>query len=142
MVCFLIVRSVSNILFTSRTTCRWRRICTWSLNCILSYIWIIIFLSLLQMELYVFTFWVPCCDVRYDFCIKTMFGSSLPPVVCRRPHVLFTLFMFVWVQWCPTHVVLCFCFVILRLVYPMLPVSLDCPFLIAPEVFANVYLRV
>jgi hypothetical protein len=23
-------------------------------------------------------------DVRYDFHIKTMFGSSLPPVVCRR----------------------------------------------------------
>jgi hypothetical protein len=23
-------------------------------------------------------------DVRYDFCIITMFGSSLPPVVCRR----------------------------------------------------------
>jgi hypothetical protein len=29
----------------------------------------------------IFTFLVPCCDVRYDFCIKTMFGSSLPPVV-------------------------------------------------------------
>jgi hypothetical protein len=26
------------------------------------------------------------------------------------------------------------------LVYPMLPVSLDCPFLIAPMVFSNVYL--
>ena len=25
------------------------------------------------------------------------------------------------------------------LVYPMLPVSLDCPFLIAPSVFSNVY---
>ena len=32
-----------------------------------------------------------------------------------------------------------FCFVFLRLVYPMLPVSLDCPFLIAPSVFSNVY---
>ena len=39
----------------------------------------------------VFTFWVPLCDVRYDFCIKTMFGLSLP-VVCRRVHVLFTLY--------------------------------------------------
>ena len=26
-----------------------------------------------------------------DFCIKTMLGSSLPPLVCRRGHVLFTL---------------------------------------------------
>ena len=43
------------------------------------------------------TFWVACCDVRYDFRIKTMFGSSLPPVVCRRAHVLFTLFVFVYV---------------------------------------------
>ena len=25
-----------------------------------------------------------------------LFGSSLPPVVCRRTHVLFTLFVFVW----------------------------------------------
>jgi hypothetical protein len=32
--------------------------------------------------------------------------------------------------------VLCF----LRLVYPMLPVSLDFPFFIAPSVFSNVYL--
>jgi hypothetical protein len=38
---------------------------------------------------------VPCCDVHYDFRIKTMFNSSLPPVVCRRAHVLFMLFVFV-----------------------------------------------
>ena len=25
-----------------------------------------------------------------------LFGSSLPPVVCRRFHVLFTLYVFVW----------------------------------------------
>ena len=36
---------------------------------------------------------------------------------------------------------LCFCFVCLRLVYPMLPVSLDSPFLIASSVFSNVYLK-
>jgi hypothetical protein len=34
---------------------------------------------------------------------------------------------------------LCFCFVFLRLVCPMLPVSLDFPFLIAPLIFSNVY---
>ena len=33
-----------------------------------------------------------------------------------------------------------FLFIYLRLVYPMLPVSLGCPFLIAPSVFSNVYL--
>ena len=30
---------------------------------------------------------------------------------------------------------------VLCLVYPVLPVSLDCPFLIAPSVFSNVYFR-
>ena len=39
------------------------------------------------------------------------------------------------------HMLCCvLCFACLRLVYPMLPVSLDCPFLIAPSVFSNVYL--
>ena len=31
---------------------------------------------------------VLCCDVRYDLRIKTVFTSSLPPVVCRRTHDL------------------------------------------------------
>ena len=37
---------------------------------------------------------------------------------------------------------LCFCFDFLRLVYPMMPVSLDCPFLIVLAVFSNVYLYI
>jgi len=37
----------------------------------------------------------PSCDVRNDFNIKTMLGSSFPPVVCRRVHVKFTLFVIV-----------------------------------------------
>ena len=41
----------------------------------------------------------------------------------------------------PKHIVLCFCFVFLPLVYPMLPVSLDCPFLTALSVFSNVYIQ-
>jgi hypothetical protein len=41
------------------------------------------------------------------------------------------------------HILCCvFCFVFLCLVYPMLPVSGDCPFLIAPSVFFNVYSRI
>jgi hypothetical protein len=50
--------------------------------------------------------------------------------------------MFVFVVSNTYCVVLCFCSVFLLLVYPMLPVSLDCPFLIAPSVFSscNVYL--
>ena len=53
----------------------------------------------------VFTFIVPCSDVRYDFRIKTMFSSPLPPVVCRRADVLITLFVFACVYWC---VLFCF----------------------------------
>ena len=34
----------------------------------------------------------------------------------------------------------CFAFIFLRLVYPMFPVSLDCPCLIARSVFSNVYI--
>jgi hypothetical protein len=49
-------------------------------------------------------------DVRYDFRIKTNFGSSLPPLVYRRSHVVFTLYVFVWEYWSPTHIVLCFYF--------------------------------
>jgi hypothetical protein len=36
---------------------------------------------------------VPCCHVRYDFRNKTMFGTSLPPVVCMRVHALITLYV-------------------------------------------------
>ena len=83
---------------------------------------------------------ISCCDVRYDFSINMMFDLSLPPVVCRRAHVFFTLLVFalrtlVSKTYC---VVFLFCFY--RLVYPMLPVSMDFPLLIALSVFSNVYL--
>ena len=57
----------------------------------------------------------------------------LSPVTSRRVQVLVYLFVFVCVQWCPAHIVF------LRLVYRMLPVSLDCSFLIGPSVFSHVY---
>ena len=40
----------------------------------------------------------------------------------------------------PAHILLCFYDICLRLVYPMLSVYLDYPFLIAPSIFSNVYL--
>ena len=71
---------------------------------------------------------------------ENVFSSlSHPLVVCSRAHVLFRLFVFVCVQWCSTHIILWLCFVCLCLVYPILPVSLDSPFTIAPSVFSNVY---
>ena len=36
---------------------------------------------------------------------------------------------------------LCFCFIFLRLVHSLLPVSLDCSVLLAPSVFSYVFLK-
>ena len=91
--------------------------------------------------LYVFTFRVPCCHLRYDFRIITMFGSYLTPVVCGR-LMSYLYYLCLLTYWCPTHIVLCFCSAFLCLVYHMLPVSLYCPLLIAPSIFSNVYLQV
>ena len=57
---------------------------------------------------------------------------------CRRAHVLFTLFVFVCAQWCPTYSVLYFCFCLSCVTYV---VSFSGLFLfsIAPSVFSNVY---
>jgi len=89
------------------------------------------------MRLYVLSsvLWHPLwCPHQND--VRFVFTSSC---CSRRAHVLFTLFVLDCVKWCPTYIVLCFCFVFLRLVYPMLSVSLDCPFLFAPSVISNVY---
>jgi len=66
-----------------------------------------------------------------------MFGSSLPPVVYKKEHVLFVFCLRTVVS--NTYCVV-FLFCLFHPVYPTLPVSLDCPFLIAPSVFSNVYL--
>jgi len=88
---------------------------------------------------YVFMFWVACCDVCYDFRIKTMFGSSLPPVVLGG---LMSYLRYLWFFLLHRVVSNTYCvvfFVSFFFVLSMLPVSLDCPFVIAPSVFSNVY---
>ena len=47
---------------------------------------------------------IMCLSNCYDVHIKTRFGSYLPPVVCRRRHALFTLFVFVCMQQCLTRI--------------------------------------
>ena len=74
------------------------------------------FLVFCVVLLCVFTFWPPCCDVRSDFRIKTMFGSCLPPVVCGMDRIFFTVCVLCCIWWCSTNIVLCFCFVCLRCV--------------------------
>jgi hypothetical protein len=39
---------------------------------------------------------IPPVYCRRAHVLFRMFGSSLPPVYCRTAHVLFTLFVFVW----------------------------------------------
>ena len=67
------------------------------------------------------------------------------PVVCSIPHILFTYILFTYIFFCSsccqTHIALCFCFICFRLMYPMMPVSLTCPFLISYLIFSNVYLQ-
>ena len=64
------------------------------------------------------------------------------PIVCRRAHVLCTLFVVLLCLVVSNIYCVVYCLVFLRLLYPyMLPVSLDCPFLIAHSVFSNVYSR-
>ena len=132
---------------------------------------------------YVLTFLVHCCDVRYDF-IKTMFGSSLPPVVCRGGggglmsylyYLCFSVYtgfqhvLTIWVTWWASYKrqklltlrdhmgsppvlggvrvahlfgFLCWVLFWLSSSCAMLPVCLDCQFLIAPLVFSNVHVIV
>jgi hypothetical protein len=101
----------------------------------------------------IFRYWVPYCDVRYDFLITTMFGSSLLSVVCSRAHVLFTL-LCLFANSGIQHIVfyfyiffwggVCFCYFFggeVSSCVPYVAVSLDCPILIASSlcVFSNVY---
>ena len=78
------------------------------------------------------SFYAPCCNVHYILCIKTMFGSSLPPVVCRMARVLFTLFCFFvdsGVQYILCRVFILFFVVLCTLCCQFLWIILfDCPF--------------
>jgi hypothetical protein len=49
---------------------------------------LLIFLVFCVVLLCFFTLSVQCREVRYDFHIKTVFGSSLPLVVCKTPAML------------------------------------------------------
>jgi len=65
-------------------------------------------------------------DVRFVFASNCLWeGSCLIYVVCNYLHRVVSN------TYC---VVVCF-----GTVCPVLPISLDCPFLIAPSVFSNVY---
>ena len=73
---------------------------------------------------------------RHSICFG-FFSVISTTFVYRMVHVLFTLFIVVFNTYCVV-----FCFPFLCVVYPMLPVSLDLPLMIAPSVFSNVYLSI
>lgn len=67
-----------------------------------------LFLIFYSFVFYFDVFSVPCCDARYDFDIKTMFGSSLPAFLCRglMSDIRYLLVCL--------RIVVCFCFVCIR----------------------------
>ena len=82
------------------------------------------------------------CVFLFRVRIKTMLPLSLPTIVLGRfMSYLRCLCLFAYTGSSVQHILLCFCFVFLRLVYPMLPVSLNCryTFLIAPSVLSDIY---
>ena len=89
----------------------------------------IFFFSFLVLSYYV--------SLRFEFRIKPMFGSSLPPVVCRRTPVLFMLLVFFGYSGVQ-HILCCVLFF-----FVLLPVSLArlSFFFIVPSVFSNVYFQ-
>ena len=67
-----------------------------------------------------------------------MFGSSLPPVVCRMSYLRF---MCLVAHSAVQHILCCvFAFLVFVLCALIFPDSLYCPFFIAPSVFFNAYL--
>ena len=89
---------------------------------------------------------------KYEFC---MYQNQLQIYLCSEFCVVMSVtisssclseglclicYLCQFAQWSQLHNGMCFCFVFLRLVYPMLPLSLDCQFLIAHSVFSNFYL--
>jgi len=71
-------------------------------------------------------FLVLCCDCYYDFCIKQCsIRLYLQLFVAGSFLVSYLHYLYLLVDNDVQHIL---CFVFLRIVYPMLPVSLDYPF--------------
>jgi len=90
----------------------------------------VLFISLFSLRivmLLLFVLVLCCCCCLYSSCVV---------VVCIR----LVLLLFVFVLCCCCFYSSCVVVVVcIRLVYPMVSLSLDCPFWIAPTVFSNVY---
>ena len=111
------------------------------LTAVLSNIYSVVHFTLLS---FVFTFYVTCVEVRYDIPINNDWFVSTPSVTCIADDFFFKyLRMFpcngvklVLTKW----LLFCVLFVFVMCVVYLMPVSLECPVLIAAVVFSNVYL--
>ena len=72
------------------------------------------------------------CNVYINL-TQPMLGSCFTSCLVEGACLIYVncVCLRVCAQWCPTYIVLCFCFVLFRLVYPKLSASLDCHFWIA-----------
>jgi hypothetical protein len=88
----------------------------------------------------ILAFLVSCCDVHSDFRIKR---CSVRPYLLLFVGGLMSHLRYLCLCLCilmSKAYCVVFVFFVLCLAYPILPVSLNCSFLITPSVFSNVYL--
>ena len=68
---------------------------------------LLIFLVFCVVLLCIFTCWVPCCDVRFDIRINTLFGSFLTPVVYRKVRMSYFRYLCLFVYSGVQHILCC-----------------------------------
>jgi len=104
---------------------------------------LLIFLVLCVVLLCIFRFWVRCSGVRYDFHIKTMFGSSLPPVLCSCACLIHVICFYLRIVVSNTYCVvflLCFSSSCVPNIASFSGLSFsDCPFGIFWRLFDNLH---
>ena len=80
-------------------------------------------------------FLVPCCDIRYDFCIKMI---SRLPFALYEVHVLFMVFTYIYVYWCPSRFPYQMMFVLVISNTAGVACRAGYPYLSSPQVFSGV----
>ena len=88
-------------------------------------------------------------SLRSEFCVVMSVAISTQKRCSVRLYLQlfvgglmsYLRYLYLLMQWCPTLIVLCFYFAFLCLVYTMVPVSLHCPFLIAPNFLFDILQR-
>ena len=96
---------------------------------------LLIFIVFCVVLLCVFTFCVPCCGDRYDFRIKRC-SVRLCLQLFVEGLMSYLRYLYLLAHSGVQHILYCG---FALFVFVLLPVPLDCPFLIAPSVFSNVF---